>query len=70
LIFIRANNAEHLFVVPRLEVASTHSRSQLDGLAVDNEAAVTTVVNGFGILLCRIDPGFEHFQNEEIVFVH
>ena len=50
--------------------ASAHLRSQLDGPAVDDERAITVMVDGLGLLLRRIDPRFEHLENEEIVLVH
>src|SRR5271157_4471922 len=46
-----------------------HSRLQLDHLAIHSEPAVSVMVDGLRILLRRIDPGLEHFQDEEIVLV-
>jgi hypothetical protein len=44
-----------------------HSRLQLDHIAVDSKPAVSVMVDGLRILLRRIDPGLEHFKDEEIV---
>ena len=48
---------------------SWHSRLQLDHLAIYNELAVSEMVDGLRILLRRINPGLEHFKNEEVVLV-
>src|SRR5665647_700057 len=47
----------------------SHFRLQLDHLAIHSEPAVSVMVDGLGILLRRIDPGLEHFKDEEIVLV-
>jgi hypothetical protein len=47
----------------------SHSRLQLDHLAIHSEPAVSVMVDGLRILLRRIDPGPEHFRDEEIVLV-
>src|SRR5208282_2588937 len=46
-----------------------HSRLQLDHLAIHSEPAVSVMVDGLWILLSGIDPGLEHFKDEEIVLV-
>ena len=45
----------------------SHSRLQLDHLAIHSEPAVSVMVDGLRILLRRIDPGLEPFRDEEIV---
>jgi hypothetical protein len=47
----------------------SHSRLQLDHLAIHSEPAVSVMVDGVRILLRRIGPGLEHFKDEEIVLV-
>lgn len=47
----------------------SHSRLQLDHLAIHSEPAVSVIVDGLRILLRRIGPGLEHFRDEEIVLV-
>ena len=47
----------------------SHSRLQLDDLAIHSEPAVSVMVDGLRILLRRIGPGLEHFKDEEIVLV-
>jgi hypothetical protein len=44
-------------------------RLQLDHLTIDAELAVSVVVNGFWMILRRIRPGFECFQDEEVELV-
>ena len=46
-----------------------HPRFQLDCLTVNHKGATAAVVDGLRIPLRRIDPGFEHFKNEKIIFV-
>ncbi len=46
-----------------------HPRFQLDCLTVNHKGAIAAVVDGLRIPLRRIDPGFEHFKNEKIIFV-
>ena len=46
-----------------------HARFQLDCLTVNHKGAIAAVVEGLRIPLRRIDPGFEHFKNEKIIFV-
>ena len=48
---------------------SGHFRLQLDHLAIHGEPSVPVMVNGLRILLRRIAPSLEHFQNKEIEFV-
>jgi hypothetical protein len=43
---------------------SPHPRLQLDRLTIDHERAVTTVVNGLGLLLRRVEPGLNNFNNK------
>jgi hypothetical protein len=45
----------------------SHSRLQLDHLAIHSKPAVSVMVDGLRILLRRIDPGLEPFRDEEIV---
>jgi hypothetical protein len=45
------------------------SRPQLDYLAVHGEPAVSLTMNGLRISLPRIDPGFEHFKNDDVLLV-
>jgi hypothetical protein len=47
----------------------SHSRLQLDHLAIHSEPAVSVMVDGLRILLRRIDPGLENSRDEEIVLV-
>jgi len=39
-------------------------RLQLDYFPIHNELAVSVMVEGLGILLCRIGPGLEDLQDE------
>lgn len=54
----------------RLGNASPHFRFQFDGLAIHNECTASMMVDRFGIHLSWIRPGLEHFEDEEVVFVH
>src|ERR1017187_2876283 len=47
----------------------SHSRFQLDHVAIHGDPAVSVMVDGFRVPLRRIDPGLEHFKDEEIVLV-
>src|ERR1035438_10276004 len=59
-----------VFMMGGLDVCRlSHSRFQLDHVAIHSEPAVSVMVDGFGILLRRIGPGLEHFKDEEIVLV-
>jgi len=44
-----------------------HCGFQLDSPAIDAELAVTVMVERLGVLLRRIDPGFDCFENEQVV---
>jgi len=46
-----------------------HLGLQLDCPSIDDELAVTVKVDRLRVLLRWIDPGFDHFQNEEIVLI-
>jgi len=48
---------------------SGHSRLQLDHLAIHGEPSVPVMVDGLRILLRRVNPGFSHFQDEEVELV-
>jgi hypothetical protein len=39
----------------------------MDHIAVDGEGTIAAVMNGFRILLRRIDPGFDDFENAKAV---
>ena len=45
-------------------IVSGHLGLQRDRLAIDDEFAEAPMVNGLGILLSWVDPGFHRFQNE------
>jgi len=47
----------------------THPRLQRDRLAVDDERAVAVMVDGPCVLVLGVPPGFDHFEDEEPVFV-
>lgn len=46
-----------------------HLRLQFDHLAVHSKSAIPVMVDGFRILLRRISPRLDHFEDEEIVFI-
>jgi hypothetical protein len=47
--------------------SSAHARLQREARPVDHELAVTAVMNGLRLLLRRIDPGLQHFEDEQII---
>jgi len=49
---------------------SRHFRCQPDLPAIDDELAAAAMMNCLRILLSLIDPGFDHFENEEVIFAH
>lgn len=46
---------------------SWHSGCQRDCPSIDDELAVTVMVDRLRVLLRRIDPGFDYFENEQVV---
>src|SRR5271166_796459 len=50
-------------------MALSHLRLQLDRLTVDDEPAVSVMVDGLGVLLRRVRPGFQHLDDKEVVSV-
>lgn len=43
-----------------------HPRPELYDVAIDGECAVAVVMDGLGGSLCRISPGDEHLQHEDV----
>lgn len=57
-------------MLDRLErMALSHLRLQLDRLTVDDEPAVSVMVDGLGVVLRRVRPGFQHLDDKEVVSV-
>jgi hypothetical protein len=52
---------------PAQDSSSAHARLQREARPVDHELAVTAVMNGLRLLLRRIDPGLQHFEDEQII---
>lgn len=42
---------------------------QLDSPSIDDELAVTVMVNRLRVFLRSIDPGFDHFKNKQVVLI-
>jgi hypothetical protein len=47
-----------------------HPGLQLDSSSIDDELAVTVMVDRLQVFLRGIDPGFDHFKNEQVVLVY
>lgn len=48
---------------------SGHSGCELDGSSIDDKLTVAVMVNGLGVLLRWVDPGFDHFENEQVATI-